>query len=120
MTNNLMAATSALPQVLVSGFVPTTLTKQYEALSNTSVKIANAVLTNISGAAVAVSVCLVKGGGVAGSSNRILSAYSISPGDSLVLSELAGHVLGPLDFISAIAGASGAEVSFVVSGTVFS
>ena len=119
MTNNLMAATSSVPQVLVAQFLANTETTQYTAAASTVVKIANATLSNTSGSAVTVSVSLVKSGGTAGTSNRVLSAYSLAPGDSVVLRELADHVLGTADFISAISGTA-STVAFTLSGIVFS
>ncbi|WP_260932128.1 hypothetical protein [Mycolicibacterium llatzerense] len=119
MPQNLMASTSALPQVLVSQQVASSETTQYTGPASSAVKIASAVLTNTTGSPVTVSLSLVKSGGTAGSANRVLSAYSLGAGDSTVVSELSGQFLGPGDFISALAGTASA-VSFVMSGVVFS
>lgn len=118
-TQNLMAATSSLPQVLVSQQLAATETTQYTGPANSAVKIATAVLTNTSGAAVTVSVSVLKSGQTADGTHRVLSGYSLPAGDSTVLSELAGVFLGPGDFISAIASAA-TSVTLVVSGVVFS
>lgn len=119
MTNNLLApATSAIPQVLVSQFLANTETTQYAATA-VVVKLASATLTNTSGSSVNVSLSLVKSGGTAGSSNRVLSVYPLAAGDSLVVKELADHVLGAGDFVSALAGTASA-VAFALSGIVFS
>lgn len=119
MANNLMAATNALPQVLVSTRIAATETTQYTTPASTSVKIANVTLTNTVGANITVSVSLVKSSGTAGADNRVLFAYPLVVGDSTVLNELVGHVLGPGDFISAIAS-SATSVVFTMSGVVFS
>lgn len=117
-TQNLMAATSSLPQVLVSQQLAASETTQYTGPANSAVKVASARLTNTSGAAVTVSISLVKTGGTAGAANRVLSAYSLAAGDGIDLPELAAAFLGPGDFISAIASAA-TSVAFVMSGVVF-
>jgi hypothetical protein len=114
-----MAATSAVPQVLVAQQLANSETTQYTTAASTTVKIASATLANTSGAAVTVSVSVVKSGGTASVSNRVLSAWPLAAGDSVVLKELAEHVLGTGDFISAIA-TTAAAVSLVLSGIVFS
>lgn len=119
MSNNLMTATSGIPQVLVSQQLATSETTQYTCAASTAVKLANATLTNTSGSGVTVSISVVKSGGTAGNANRVLSSYTVAAGDSLVIPEVSGHVLGPGDFISAIAGTATA-VAFVLSGAVFS
>lgn len=118
-TQNLMAATSALPQVLVSQQLAATETTQYTGPANSSVKLAEAVLSNTTAAAVTVSVSLCKTGQTAGASNRVVPGYSLAAGDSLVVRQLEGQFLGPGDFISAIASAA-TSVAFAVSGVVFS
>lgn len=119
MAQNLMAATSGLPQVLVSQQLAATETTQYTGPASSAVKIATASLTNTSGSAVTVSVSVLKTGQTADGTHRVLSGYSLAAGDSTVLNELAGVFLGPGDFISAIAGAA-TSVTLVVSGVVFS
>lgn len=119
-TQNLMAATSALPQVLVSQQLAATETTQYTGPANSAVKIATAVLTNTSGAAVTVSLSVLKVGQTADGTHRVLTAYSLAAGDSTALKdEVVGTFLGPGDFISAIASAA-TSVTFVMTGVVFS
>lgn len=119
MAQNLMGAASALPQVLVSQQIATAETTQYTCPASSSVKILGATITNGYAGAVTVSLSLVKSGGVAGAGNRVLASYSIASGDSVILSELVGHMLGPGDFVSGIAGTASAVV-LTVSGVVFS
>jgi hypothetical protein len=117
-----MAATSGLPQVLVSQQLAATETTQYTGPASSAVKLATATLTNtnaIGGAAVTVSLSVLKSGQTADGTHRVLSGYSLAAGDSTVLAELAGVFLGPGDFISAIAGTASVVV-LVVSGVVFS
>lgn len=118
-TQNLFAASSGLPQVLVSHWLAASETTQYTCPANSSVKIAGARLTNTTGSAVTVSISVVKSGDTAGGSNRVLSSYSLAAGDGIALDELKDIFLGPGDLVSAIASAATA-VAFVMSGVVFS
>lgn len=119
MAQNLMAASSSLPAVLVSQQLAASETTQYTGPASSAVKITSATLTNTTASAVTVSVSVVKTGGTAGNANRVVSGYSLAAGDSAVLLELIGVFLGPGDLISAIAGTASA-VAFVLSGVVFS
>lgn len=123
MANNIMVATTAAPQVLVSQQLAATETTQYTSPTSpataSGTKIATATLTNTSGAAVTVSVSVLKVGQTADGTHRVLSGYSLVAGDSTTLAELAGVFLGPGDFISAIASAA-TSVTLVVSGVAFS
>ncbi|MDF3280501.1 hypothetical protein [Gordonia sp. N1V] len=118
MTQNLMGATSALPQVLVSQQLAATETTQYTCPAASAAKIARAVLTNTSGSAVTVSVSMVKSGGTAGAANRVIAPYTLIAGDSIIVDELQGNFLGPGDFVSTLAGTASA-VTLVMSGVVF-
>jgi hypothetical protein len=107
------------PQVLVAQHLANSETTVYTVVASTSVILAGATLTNTSASAVTVSVSVVKTGGSAASSNRVLSGLSIAAGDSVLLHELSLHVLGPGDKISAIASTA-STVAFVLSGYVTS
>jgi hypothetical protein len=123
MPQNLLTATSNLPQVLVSKLLEFGETTQYTCPSGaqaSAVKIATATLCNTSAAAVSVSVSLCKNGVTTTAPQfRILSNYSLAAGDSIRLVELNGAMLGPGDFISATSSALN-TVAFVVTGTVSS
>jgi hypothetical protein len=122
---NLLVATSNLPQVLVSKLMEAGETTQYTCPSGTAaqmsaVKIATATLCNTSAAAVSVSVSLCKNGVTTTAPQfRILSNYSLAAGDSIRLVELNGAMLGPGDFISSTTSAIN-TVAFVMTGTVSS
>lgn len=118
MANNIMAAASALPSILVAGRVANFETTQYTVPAVTAMKIASATVANTTGAAVTIAISLVKTGDAAGDANRAVAPFSLAAGDSAVLNELVGAFLGPGDSISAIAGASNA-ISLVVTGVVF-
>jgi hypothetical protein len=125
MANNLMAATTAAPSVLVSQQLASSETTQYTSptgSTNSGTKIASAVIANtnaVGGASVTVSISIVKVSGTAGAANRVLPAFTLVAGDDYVLGELAGQFLGPGDFISALASTA-SVVSLVVSGIAFS
>jgi hypothetical protein len=125
MPQNLLTATSNLPQVLVNKFVESGLTNQYQGPSGSvaaSVKIATATLCNTSAAAVLVTVAVLKAGTAVGNeaSGTILSGYSLAAGDSIRLTELIGGMLGPSDSIWAKAPGSGTAVTLVMTGAVSS
>ena len=119
MTQNIMGASSALPQVLVSQQLAAAQTTQYTCPANSAVKISNAVISNSSGSAVTVSLSLCKSGQTADGTHQVISGYSLAAGDSSVVTELQNQFLGAGDFVSAIAG-TGAAVTFAMSGVVFS
>lgn len=119
MTQNLMGASSALPQVLVSQQLAATETTQYIGPASSSVKVSKATLANTSGAAVTVALSVAKSGQTGGGTNRVLPPFSLAAGDSTVVGELEDQFLGPGDFISAIASTA-AAVTLVMSGVVFS
>jgi hypothetical protein len=123
---NLLVATSNLPQVLVSKFVENGETTQYTCPSGTAAqmsaaRIATVTLCNTSATAVPVTVSVGKAGAtVPVTAGRILSAYSLAAGDSIRLVELNGAMLGPGDVITASATGTGSQVCLVITGAVSS
>lgn len=117
-TQNLIRATSNLPQVLVAQQLAATETNLYQCPANKAVAVATAALCNTSGSARTVSLSIVKSGGTAGTANRV-AVIDLQPNESCVVDELVGMLLGPGDFVSAVASAANA-VSLVVSGAVSS
>jgi hypothetical protein len=89
--------------------------------ASTYVKLAKVVLCNTSASAVTVSLSLVKSGGTGGASNRAIASWPLgSAGAStstVDVTELAGALAGPGDFISAVASAA-TSVAVTVSGAV--
>ncbi len=122
MPQNLLTATSNLPQVLVSKLMEAGETTQYTCPSGaqaSAVKIATATLCNTSAAAVTVSVSVLKSGmtTVDAAKGRILSNYSLAANDSIRLVELNGALLGPGDIITATTSSIN-TVAFVLTGAV--
>lgn len=116
---NLMNSTAATPGVLVSGYITSSESTRYSVPNDAAgTKITSARLTNTSASAVVVSLSVVKSGGTAGASNRVLSSYSLGVNDGIELSEVVNTFLGPGDFISGIASATNV-VTLVMSGVAF-
>jgi hypothetical protein len=122
MTNNYLAATSMVGQILCSTQPSSTgETTVYTVPSNETIKVASGVLCNTStSSAVTVSVSVVPSGGTADSTHRIISGYSLAFGDSMSLKDyLEGTMMGPGDFISVNVGTA-SLVDVVITGTVVS
>ena len=115
--SDLKLATSAVPSVLVSAFLPTSDTTQYTCPAATTTKIASCTLTNTTGSAATVTLSVVKSGGSSGASNRVLASYPLAANTQLSLGQLAW--LSPGDFISAFSN-TGTAVSLVLTGIAFS
>lgn len=64
--------------------------------------------TNTTGASAVLTVNLVPNASAAAVGNTISSAKSIAPGDCYTFPEIVGHVLGPGDYISTLAGTAAA------------
>jgi hypothetical protein len=110
MSSNLMASTNGAPSVLVSQQVPAAETTLYTcptASGGSSAKLAAATVVNTSGAAATIALSICKAGATAGVTNRV-AQFTLPAGDSSTVSELAGHFLGPGDFVSALAGTASA------------
>ncbi len=122
MPQNLLVATSNLPQVLVSKLMEAGETTQYQCPSGaqaSAVKIATATLCNTSAAAVTVSVSVLKSPltSADAAKGRILSNYSLAANDSIRLAELNGALLGAGDIITATTSSIN-TVAFVLTGAV--
>lgn len=118
--DNIIASTVINPKIIRSAYLPiTTEAAQYTVPASTSVKIATATVTNVTGTAVNVSLSLMPTGGTLDGTHRILNTYSLPPNDTLELSMLKGAMLGPGDVIGGLAGTASAVV-LVVTATVHS
>ena len=117
-TPNLIRATSNLPQVLVSGQLAASESTVLSCAANKTLAIATATLCNTSGSSRTVSISVVKSGGTGGTSNRV-AVIDLDPGESCIVEELVGLLMGPGDFISTLASAA-TSVAMVISGAVSS
>lgn len=89
-------------------------TTQYTA-DGVSAIIDKATVTNISGSNASFSANIVASGGSAGTSNLIVDAKTLVPGETYTLPELVGHILNSGSFISTLASAASA-LTLRVSG----
>ena len=103
---------SQTPTQLVAALLPAALGTLYTTPASTRTRIDAAVLCNTTGGAIVVSLWLVPPGGVAGTSNAVLSLVSIASSASRVCPELVGQVLLAGGTLQAL----GAGVSLVASG----
>lgn len=118
-TPNVLALASLTQALLVSQQITaTTATTVYTVPANKAVKLSQGTLCNVTGSAVTVSLSLIPSGGTADGTHRVIDSYSLAAHDTLPLADyLAGHMLGPGDFISVTAGTANA-VDVVISGAV--
>lgn len=113
---DLKTATSAVPSVLVAGYLPTTEAAQYTAIPGTTVQFTSAFVTNTDTVSRTVTLSIVKSGGTAGGANRILPTVTLPAFATVDLGEL---FLGEGDFISGAAGTA-STITLVMTGIVFS
>lgn len=113
---NLTTATSAAPSVLVAQYVPSTGAAQYTAAVGTTAEFASVFLSNTDSVSRTVTVSIVKSGGSAGASNRVLPTITLAAGASLDLGQI---FLGDGDFIWAEAGTA-STITLVITGIEFS
>lgn len=112
--------TNLAGKILASGQVAgTSATTIYTVPASSAVKVASAVLCNVTGAAVTVTVSVVPSGQTVDATRAIISAYSLAAGDSTALSELVGAMLDAGAFI-AITASAGAAVNYLLTGAVSS
>lgn len=118
-TPNVLALGSLTQALLVSQQIAgTSATTVYTVPANQAVKLSQGTVCNVSAAPVTVSLSLVPSGGTADGTHRVISGYSLAAGDTLPLGDyLAGHMLGPGDFISVTASAATA-IDVIISGAV--
>lgn len=113
--------TNLAGKILASGQVATanTNTTAYTVPPSSAVKVATAVLTNVTGSAVTVSVSVVPSGGAVDGTHVVVSAFSLAANDSTNLTELVGGMLDAGAFVS-INASAGASVNYLLTGAVSS
>lgn len=115
---NVIAAASISPQVLLSQQLGTSDAALYTVPASTSAKIAQGTLCNVTASAVTVYLSIIKTGGAVDSTHRVIHAYILGANDTLPLHDyISGAMLGPGDIIAGYA-ATATAVDIVVSGTV--
>lgn len=117
-TPNLSAITTVTPGILASAQLGSGDTTVYTVPASKAAKLAKLVLTNVTGAAVTVSVSIVPTGGTIDGTHRVVSGYSLAAGDTTTVTEVEGCWLGQGDLI-AVTTSAAAAVDVLVSGLVF-
>lgn len=108
-------------QIIYSGQLTTTAaTSVYTVPTSATAKIASGTVCNTSASAVTVSVSLHRVGDTADGTHRVISGYSLAPGDTLSLHDyIAGAMLGEGESVNVTAGAANA-LDVVLTGAVSS
>jgi hypothetical protein len=88
---------------------------QYTAPVGTRTIIDKFTGTNTTGSSATLTIKLVPSGGTAAAANTVVSARSLSAGETYNFPEVVGHVLNTGDFISTLAGTASA-ISIRASG----
>jgi hypothetical protein len=117
-TPNLFTITTVTPTVLASQQLVSGDTTIHTVATNKAVKVTKMVLTNVTAAAVTVSVAIVPSGGAVDGTHKVVSSYSLAANDSTVITEVEGVFLGQGDFVSVNAG-TGSAVDVLLNGLVF-
>lgn len=90
--------------LIQSKIAENTQTTQYTSAAGTNTIVDKFTATNYSALAATLSVHLVPSGGTAGDGNYVSKTKTLAAGETWVFPEIVGHVLGPGDFISTLAG----------------
>ena len=83
-------------------------TTQYTAPGGTRTIIDKFTGTNTTASSATLTIKLITSGGGAGVSNTIVLNKTLAAGETYTFPEVVGHVLGPGDFISTLAGTAAA------------
>jgi hypothetical protein len=116
--NLLSGLTTVTPKILASAQMASGETAAYTVPANKAAKVATCTITNVSASVVVISVSVVASGGTADGTHRVISAYSLVAGDSLLVADFDGMWLGAGDFISVNAAAATA-IDVIVTGLEF-
>jgi hypothetical protein len=100
---------------LATAQVGTSVAALYTAASGTRTVVKRAAFCNTSGSSVTLTVHLVPPGGSVGDSNKVVSAQSVSSGETYLAAEVESQVIEGTGSLQASASASG-SISAIVSG----
>jgi hypothetical protein len=116
-----LALTSMVGQILYSGQLSSTsATAVYTVPSGKTVKIAQGSICNTSGSAASVSLSLLKSGDTSDGTHKVISGYSLGPGDTLALKDyIGGAMLAEAEAVSITVGTANV-VDVVITGAVSS
>lgn len=118
-TPSLLTPASATPTNLAAAELGTSYAAVITAATNTAVKIGAAVICNITGSAVNVTVGILPNGDSPADAYAVIYQYPLAAGDSFSLADfLSGQYLGAGDSVIAKAS-SGSSVVFSATGLVY-
>lgn len=117
MTADFKQGTNLAGKILASARVASAVTDTtiYTVPASTAAKIASAVLCNTGGATATVSVSVVPSGGSIDGTHKIVHNYPLAAGDSMVVNELVGAMLGTGAFVS-VNVSVGAVICYLLTG----
>lgn len=112
-----LALSTMRGKILYSGqLATTTATNIYTVPASTTCKLATGTVCNIGASACTVNVSLHKVGDTADGTHRVVSGYSLAPGDTLSLKDyIAGAMLAEGESVNVTAG-TGAVLDVVLTG----
>lgn len=120
MTADFKQGTNLLGKILASGQLSgTTNTTVYTVPASSAVKVATAVLTNVTSSSVTVSVSVVPSGGTVDGTHKVVSSFVLAANDSTKLVEVEGAMLDAGAVVSVIASTA-AAVNYLLTGAVSS
>lgn len=104
------------PSVLVAGQVMTgSVVTYYTAPAAVRVRVTNATVTNTTAGGLPLTVYRVASGGSAGTGNTVISAKTVSAGETYNCPELIGKVLAAGDFIQATGNGMSLDIAGLVT-----
>lgn len=121
MSADFKQGTNLAGKILASGRVASaaTDTTVYTVPASSATKVATAVLCNTGAVATAVTVSVVPSGGTVDGTHKVVSAFSLPAGDSMVVTEILGALLDTGSFIS-INTSQAAALTYLLTGVVSS
>ncbi|WP_327139347.1 hypothetical protein [Nocardia sp. NBC_01327] len=118
MTTNLLLATTMTPELLLWGPIGTSDAAVYTCPALSSVKIATAVICNVTSSTATVFIGHARSGDTAGVGHHVVHGYQLKAGESVSLTPyLGGAMLTAGDFITGYSGTASA-VNLTLTGTV--
>ncbi|GAB3776826.1 L-lysine 2,3-aminomutase [Nocardioides ginsengisegetis] len=117
-TPNLTAITTVTPKILASAQMASGDNAAYTVPANKAAQIKTMVLSNVSGAAVTITVSVIPSGGSVDGTHKVVSGYSLASNDSTTISEVVGSWLGAGDKVNVNAAAATA-IDCVITGLEF-
>ncbi|HET6916482.1 MAG TPA: hypothetical protein VFH56_10385 [Acidimicrobiales bacterium] len=118
-TPNLNSITNVTPGILGSAQLASGDNTLFTVAAGKAAKLSPLILVNTSAtASVAVSVSVIPAGGSVDGTHKVISGYTMQPGETVTVDELQGMWLGDGDKVS-VNAATAAVVDATLTGLVF-